>query len=890
MTHLFRHLFLIVPLLSSLALVGCGPPSGSDGGTGGGSSTGDCFDEFDCPDPQLFFCNSTTSKCEPACRTKADCSTAVRGEQFKLTFCEGSLGCQCDEGKCVGSLCSADADCGGQVCRNGACVAPPTAADVTKCSITPDYQVLPTGGKAKFYVSAWNAQNQPVVVKAGATWTANDASVTTTSPAGNWAEYTAGGTAGTAPVAGVKAAFGSVTCTAKVLIVPATAAANTVTAVVTDELTGRPIPGATVLVSDTVTGTALGNTTTQTNGVYSVTLGALPTQVSVSVFHTDYNYLTIANYATGGSRVLSMVLRRNQVDKYGGYKGTFKNVPQTSNIHAGIASMSLAGGITDLSIAQLLGPTEPTNVKIGSAIDQQNVPIPAGVYLGFTDTQIKSTISSLGLAGLCVDGTGAPDDAKINAGTCGTRTAWALAGDVPLGDLPIDAFAGGTSNINYSAVLSRIIPIFKKFNSSVVRDVSYTLKSTPIVNGDYDFKDTSSFTAQDHEFAQIPLAFNFAVTIPDLPKFKGTYADGAVVLGGASVPGRGVVPLGMGVAVNTATPVDAKTDVQAELPAAGLISMRMAPTHHGIEGNDYGLVTLALSLKSLTDASAGLATSAIYGRVSGNQLKFDPKGATPVSLGGDFLSFPEGARYNFTNTAQAALPARTFKLALPTTVTITGETMIRVAFTDALEHRWVIYMSKAEATGATGIKLPVPPGAFADRTFSGGTTGSGARSTLLTQVIRLNDNPGASGQTITFNGLVELNNTNYDRITDFTTGFSFIDYGRPEIAWNTPATAGTTVQKSGTVKVDVTGFKVGTNAANGEEGIVRLTFPGSANCADIDTSTDASAGKGEITISLASLGGSCTGAVTMKAILLDNQAVPQPLAPEVSASITATLQ
>jgi hypothetical protein len=884
----FRRALLVLPLVSSLGLLGCGTPGPGDGGTGGGSGNGDCFDEFDCPDPQLFFCNTTTSKCEPACRTKTDCTASARG-QYALEFCNGTLGCQCDEGKCVGSLCSSDTDCGTQVCRNGACVADPGVSAVAKCSITPDYQVIPAGGKAKFYVSAWDSANKPVVVKAGATWSSNDSSIATVTGSGNSAEATAGTTPGTAPVAGVKAAFGSTSCTAQTLVVPATAPAATVLAVVTDELTGRPISGATVIVSDG-TGAVLGTGTTLAAGSYAVAGVAAGGNVSVSVFHTDYNYLTIANYPMSGSRVLSMPLRRNQTDKFGGYKGTFNNVPQTSNIHAGIASMSLAGSITDLSLAQLLGPSEPTDIVIGSAINQMDVPIPAGVYLGFTDSLIKGNVSALGLAGTCSDAS------KVTAGTCGTRSAWALAGDVPLGDLPIDAFAGGTSNIDFGKVLSRIIPIFKKFNSSVERDVEFSLKPTPCTGGtpsgapcptgDYDFKDTSSFTATNHVFDQIPLAFNFAVNVPNLPKFKGTPADGAVVLGGANVIGRGVVPLGMGVGVNT-NPVDDKVDTQAELPSAGLISMRMAPTHHGLEGAEYGIVTLALSLKSITDASAGIATSAIYGRVSGNQLKFDPKGATPVSLGSDFLSFPEGAKYNFTSSAQPGLPARTFKLALPTGVTLSNVTMIRVAFTDQLEHRWVVYASLAEATAATGLTLPAPPGTFTDRTFHTGVS-TGTRSTMLAQAIRLNDNPTGSGSQISFQQLVELNNTNYDRITEFTTGFSFIDYARPEVAWNTPSTAGTTVMKSGSVKVDVTGFKVGATAA--EDGFVRLTFPGSANCADIDTKTDASAGKGEITISLSTLGASCTGSVTMKAILYDNQGTPQPIAPEVSASITATLQ
>ncbi len=236
----------------------------------------------------------------------------------------------------------------------------------------------------------------------------------------------------------MKASVNGHDCYAQVLVLDDTVAAGTVSVLVTDELSGRPVSGVTILASDAATGAAIGSTAmTSATGFANLAIAGSPTSVNVSAFHADFGYLTIANYPMTGSRFLSMPLRRNQVDKYGGYKGTLTNVPASPNVHAGIAAMSLPGSITDLKITQLLGPSQSTDIKIGTAIDT-TADVPAGVYLGFADQQIKTDISGQGLAGVCVNSSGAPDEANITAGTCGTRTAWALVGDVPLGDLPID--------------------------------------------------------------------------------------------------------------------------------------------------------------------------------------------------------------------------------------------------------------------------------------------------------------------------------------------------------------------------------------------------------------------------------------------------------------------
>jgi hypothetical protein len=852
MTLHTRTLMIAIAALAFAAGCGTKPPPKTDGGTGGGSGSTDCIEDLDCPNAQLFFCNTASAKCEASCRTKADCTAAVRGE-FALDYCAKGLGCECDEGKCVGSLCSSDAECStGQACRSGQCVEPPAASTVASCSVTPDYVVVKQGEKARFWVSAWDAAKNPVVVKTGITWTAATAAVVAPAAAtGYWADFTAG-PANTAAEAAVKASVGGKDCFGKVLVLSnAAPAANTVNVVVTDELSGRPIAGADVLATRVADGTAIGAAVvTDAKGFANVNVGALAT-VTVSVFHADHNYLTVVNYDMTGSRFLSFVLRRNQVDKYGGYKGTFSNVPATPNVHAGLAGASLAGSITDLSINQLLGPSIKTRVKIGTAIDQMNVPLPAGVFLGFTAEHIKDTVSAQGLAGVCANADGTPNEAAINAGTCGTRSAWALAGDVPLGDLPIDAVTGGLDNVDFGKVLSRIIPIFKKFNSSIVRDVSFTLKTTARdTDGGYRFSEDDGglpdFTVANHDFTQVPLAFNFAAKVPDLPKYRGSYVDAVVLLGGAIVPGRGVVPLGIGAAVNT-TPLNAKTDQQVELPSEGLVSLRMAPTHHGIEGTDYAVVALGASVKSATDVTAGLATSAIFSRLPQNALRFDPKGASPVDLGASFPPFPETAKYNFSDVDQPALKARTFKFADQASSGATGSAITRVVFTDSAEHRWVVYMEPSQ--GATGFVLPKPSGTNPDRTFYTGMT-TGSRSLLLVQQLRLNDNPSGTGSALTFNKLVEFNSTNADRLVDFTTGFSLIDYTRPTVGFLKPD-QGAEINKgeANAITVLVKGFKIGT--ASTDDGYLHVSFtPATAGCTDVDVKTGDSTGKGEIGVTV----------------------------------------
>ena len=876
----------------ALSLTACPTPPKPDGGTGGGGgSSGDCVDDTDCLDPLFFFCNTVTSQCEQSCRTAAQCNPpgmngGVRPTAYALDFCSGSLGCQCDEGKCVGSLCSADIDCGTLVCRSGACVNPPAASTVAKCQVSPDLVVMREGSKARFWVSAWDAQNNPVVIKDGATFTALGNVVTlsgTGTGTGAFADFTANAPVATATAA-VQAAFGGINCQAKAIVLPNPAVPATIAVSVIDELSGRPVSGAQVMLS-TSSGTIIRQGANQTETTdargYALLVGAVAS-TTVSVFHSEFSYVTVANYA-GTTRFLSFALRRNSLDKYGGYKGGFTNVPMTSNVHAALAGMSLAGSITNLNVTALLGPSVPTDIVIGSAINQRAVPIPAGAFLGFGEQRIKNDIAGQGLNGTCVDGSGNPDEAKISAGTCGTRTAWALAGDVPLGDLPIDAVAGGLDNINIGTLLGRIVPIFKKFNSSVIRDVQFTLRTTPFLDGGAaDFRDQTQYTTANHDFLQIPLAFNFVVKMPELPRFKGSFVDGVAIIGGASAVGRGVVPLGIGVGVNT-MPVDGQID-RLEPLQLGQIGVRMAPTHHGLEGAHYGLLIAAISAKALSDKSAGVGASALFPRLPGNKLVFDPRGATPLDISGQvFPAFPEGAKFNYSGMADGAVPARSFRIGNGTTP-FPGVNVIRVSFADGLETRWDVLVDPA----SPGFTVPPVPGTLRDRLFVNGNMATGARSDLLVQAFRMTKDPLNPPSTpVSFVDYVELNDTNADRTTDFLTAFSFLNYGKPTIGFKTPASSPATITRGSKLVVSVKGYSIGTTPGT-NDGVVKLSFTGGTGCADVVLTTEVPmAGSGDLEHTLPT---ACTGAgIVITAELLKTDSTTA-IAPAVRSTITATIQ
>ena len=827
----------------------------------GGDPNAACTVDQDCPDPALFFCNRVASRCEAACRTREDCGAAKRGS-FALAECDTNpLGCQCDQGKCVVSLCSRDEDCGAQVCRDGKCVAPPPASSAASCQVTPDFVLGRPGAKVRFDVSVRDATGKPVVLSEGITWTAVDPAVEG-GGAGPSATFTLKTQAEASEA--VVAKVGPAVCFARVTVLAAEAPVGQVRVVVTDELTGRPLQGARV-VAATGTGTASGASATDASGVAWVPATGV---VSLTAFHADYGYLTLAHYDTAeGSRDVTLPLRRNPLEFYGGAKGTFRNLPTTANLHVGFAGLSTPGLGLDIAPEQLNGPLQTVSVNLGGLPREWE--LPAGTYLALPSNPVKAEHQAPGVAGVCdasLSGITSAEEA-IRAGTCGTRTAWALAGDVPPTEIPPSLLS---PTIDGSQVLVQSIPLLRRFQSSVVRDVQFRLLPTPgAANGEPKFGDTAHFASVEHDFQQLPLGFQFAVRVPPLPRYRGVFLDGAFVLGAASVPGQGLVPLGLGFAVNVAPP-DPNTDVQAGLPAPGLVSVRMAPAHHGLEGSAYRLLVLATSNATLNAVSAGTVSSGLIEPLA--RLSFDPRGHTPVQLSRGFLSLPEGARYNFTAEPYRGLEGRQFRFI--SDPGLSGATLLRVVFTNRLGHRWTVLLDPARAT--SGFRLPVPPAPLEDRTYFGDTTGT--RALLLVQALAASKpgNDSALGPV----ALAEGNDVNLGQLADVTRAWSVLDYRRPEVSWLVPDGDGLSVPRESTVRVRTTGFRVGSGLT--DDGYVQLSFTGGTGCEGqtVRGDVDASQGRGEVELKLPP---GCSGlGLFMTATLVDPSGAP--LRPAVSST------
>ncbi|QRO01677.1 carboxypeptidase regulatory-like domain-containing protein [Archangium violaceum] len=876
-----RQALCAVLLCTSLLWSGCS--ASSDEPPGPTPPTPDepgvCQVDQDCPDPGLFFCDTVTSRCLAACRTQEDCTAAKRGE-YRLAECDGNpLGCRCDNSRCEVALCSADAECAasGKVCRDGGCVQAPEASAVASCRVTPDFVIGREGTSARFSVLAVDGKGGPVVVPTGATWAAVDGSVRG-SGAGVEASFVLA-VPTEEPREAVVARVGKATCAARVVVLGVAVAPGQMRAVVTDEQTGRPIPEAVVVTAD-AQGVVKGTARTDASGV--ALLAALEEVGSVSVFHEEYGYLTVAHEGEGSPRDVALPLRRNPADRYGGYKGTFLHMPTTQDMHAGLAGLSSPDAVTDLSTSLLVGQTR--RVSFTSQGQTREVTLPAGAYVVLPGTTLAATdISAQGLAGACdatLGGVTSPEEAMA-AGECGTRTAWALGGDIPLSALPLGSVTG---SVDVGQLLARTIPLLRTFSSSVKRDVQFRLKETPGTGtGEPDYGDQAHFTGVDHDFAKgqsLPLGFQFAVRVPALPKYRGVWMDSAGVLGVARVAGRGVVPLGLGMGANT-TPADPNTDTQAGLPGPGLVSVRMAPTHHGLEGSPYEVILTASSSAATNDATAGAASSVLIHRTL-EKLPFDPKGGAPVTVSGPFLPVPEGFRYNYNVDAAGGLEGRQLRFVLsPESMMLPAATVLRAVFTNREEHRWVVLMDVGRA--GTGVRLPVPPAPFEDRTYYGDVTGSRAPFGMQALVTRRTGT--SAGAAVDLNGLVEADGVDLEHLGDLTVAYSALEYGRPLVTWVTPGEDGQSVKEGSKVKVQVRAFRVG--SGNQDEGYVKLTFMGGTGCEGnvVNGQVVDSQGRGEVELLLP---GGCRGSeVQLTATLVDTEG--NALSPGVTSTRSVTI-
>ncbi|MHA7631292.1 carboxypeptidase regulatory-like domain-containing protein [Corallococcus sp. M7] len=823
----------------------------------GGKADAFCTVDQDCGDPALFFCNTALSRCEPSCRTDLDCSVKRRGELNAIAACESqSLGCRCDASRCVPALCTGDSDCeDGELCRDGTCGAPPPASTLAGCRVVPERIIAPVGTTLRFEAWVSDAEGQPVVPRSGLTWSSVSARVKG-GGTGTGATFTLE-SAG-AEVEAVEARLGNVTCRARVTVLPPHTASGKVRVVVTDALTGYPVEDASVVVADTLGGV----TASESTDAQGVAVLEGRSDASVSVFHPDFGYLTVANYDMTGTRDLRLPLRRNPADRVGGVRARFTHLAPVGvggALALGMAGLSVPGLLSESASAQVQGPDRDVDLSLRGLT--RPFQIPTNVWVNGLGVLPSESVDVPGIPGVCdaplADGT--DPETATRAGTCGTRTAWALTAQVPSGELPAGMMDPSTDPL---LLLARALPQSGRFSSAVQRDVRFPLYA-PI-----DGTNPPAGPLTSLDFQQVPLAFPFVVRVPPLPRFRDSYLARALVVGSVTAPGRGTVPLGLGAAVN-ANPVDPNTDTQPLLSSPGLVRVRMAPAHHGLEGQAYRLVAVASSGALGGEDPVGRATSAVMSTL--DALRFDPEGIQPVTLGDVFLGIPEGARFNPDASPWHGLLPREWRMdgAPP------GATLVRATFTNAAGRRWTVWVDGRRV--ANGVRLPVPPSGLEDRMFQGDTEGS--RASLSVEALNV---AMSEGRVMNLSALAETGGMAPERLAESVLAVSTLNQGRPLVTWLSP-TEGASLARGATVRVRVDGFQVGMDAANGDEGGVLLTVrDGGPGCDLSVVRGDVATRSGEVALSLP---GACSGAeVTLVASLVDGLGLP--LRPAVNATRT----
>ncbi|RKH02356.1 carboxypeptidase regulatory-like domain-containing protein [Corallococcus sp. CA053C] len=817
----------------------------------GGPTDEACTVDQDCADPALYFCNTALSRCEAACRTDEDCSVKRRGELHAILACESqSLGCRCDASRCVPALCTGDDGCEpGKVCRNGTCGAPPAASKAASCHVVPERLVAPVGTTARF--EAWLGDNtgQPIVLREGVTWKALTAQVTGegTGPAVTFTLATVG-----AEAAAVEARLGAVICRANVTVLPRHVAVEQLRVLVTDALTGHPVPGASVLVSD-----GLGRTTASAStDAVGVAVLAAQGDVGVSVLHPDFGYVTLAHYSMEGTRDLRLPLRRNPADREGGVRGTFGNfapVGAGDALALGFMGLSVPGLLSEAAPVQVLGPERQAVLGLGGM--SRAFQVPTNVWLSGLGLPPQPVFTAPGIAGVCDEnlvGVSEPEEA-MRAGACGTRTAWALTTQVPSGELPAGMMDPGTDPL---LLLARALPPSGRFSSALLRDVQFTLRPP-------NAGEAPRLTPVAYDFRQVPLAFPFVARVPALPRFRDRYLERTVVLGTVTAPGRGTVPLGLGAAVN-ANPSDPNTDLLPGLTAPGLVRLRMAPAHHGLEGQPYRLLALASSGALGGDVTPGTATSAVMADL--DAPRFDPEGTRPVTFPTPFAGIPEGARYNPDVATWHGLLPREWRMDSQ----VPSATLVRATFTNAAGRRWTVWMDNRRAV--LGVRLPVPPAGFEDRTFQGDTEGS--RASLSVEALTVTTPEGGSIGGAT---LAESGGLSPESLAQATRAVSTLHYGRPQVSWIDPP-EGASLPRGAPLRVRVDGFQVGSTVAD-EGGVLLEIRGGGPGCDDVVLRGDVATRSGEVAFALPV---ACSGVdVVLAASLVDGLGLP--LRPAVTA-------
>ncbi len=517
-----------------------------------------CNSDADCPADKV--CNNEGYCVDrPECLLDQDCGDdelCIGGSCTLAPECRADLDCpdgfECIAGNCFEALCRGPGDCeNGQLCDAGECIDPPIAAS---CFVATPNGVITANQTVALEAFALDANGNGIA--ATFSWTSSAPQVASVDSTG--VRALGGASAGVATFTATLASGTPVMCSGSAQLTnPGPVTPNQLRVLVVHAETGAPINGATVVVGTSSATTANGG------------IAPFPQQTGafdISVFHPDYNYLTLQGVQSNDVRIPLAPQRGS--GPIAGLTGEFdmSGVGSSGNINVGLAGASIAGGLTDLDLFAILGEPFVAGINIPGIVNQ-DFPVPGGLVaygrvFGF-NIDIKRTYYA--------------------SATGGARFAWGLAGKIPAQDL-FDLGQGGGGN----DILTTILPLFNRFDhiaQPILLNEQPRIMDTADINGNGD---TMEMVPNYGAFPTVDLRPSVRqnlftdVDISNFPMLPGGQGELAILLGGTFLNAPGLVPLG----------ISATNDEDGDgRPDARRLSI--APASGSLAGGRYTIVAIA---------------------------------------------------------------------------------------------------------------------------------------------------------------------------------------------------------------------------------------------------------------------------------------------------------
>ncbi|MCG3174100.1 MAG: hypothetical protein GMKNLPBB_02324 [Myxococcota bacterium] len=631
-----------------------------DTGGGGTPDTGGGGTDAAAPDSTTGDTGGGDTGPKPECEIDDDCQPGfVCKEAQCVKLCSADSDCKAGEicnvvtGECAPPLCSTDNECGaGKCCELGKCGECPKPAPASCEVVTPD-GVITEGAERQYSAVAFGGDS--AVGRVEFEWSSSDTGVASIDAKGL---AKGGSKAGTTDIK-AKIKGGADCKNVSKLTNPGKPAAG-VKVVVRSEIGGKPVANA-----DVVVGTAKGKT--DANGVAEIA-GGKPGD-DVHVFAADYAYVSVLG-GSASDLVVVHLPANDVMSQTGGMRGNMdyskaKN-PQ-NELKLAIVGVSIGGNLVDLNLNMLLGSSIPT-------------PLACSTF-GLNDTVDLPGALVFEAQGFCEKAKGE----FFVEGAPGRRVGWAVGGTVALSEVTklIDVLGpvlggGGGGDLPIGTILAAVLPLFANFSHAIESDL--LVQHAPLKAGKPDYDNATAFPKRTAKLTA-PLGLNVKMKLAKLPTLGGKPVSGALVLVGAQDKDLGMVPLGLGAALDSP---------EQGVPGDGVISppkgnkslkdgelgLNIAPQHGGIVNRPYGYIVLAAPI----DAIGGSSGFNISGLV-----RWSDKVEREVDLSSsNFLGFGEGSAYD---------PAsRKFTLKEGS-----GSSLVRVAFGDN-DKSWVFYAAKGTAS------------------------------------------------------------------------------------------------------------------------------------------------------------------------------------------------